>query len=93
MRRLLPLLALVGGLAGCVATDDNFRQLPPAKSGQAVVYCYRPQQFTGSAIPLLLRVDGKPVAELVAGSFVAMDLLPGPHRLSAVTEAEGGTGT
>jgi hypothetical protein len=53
---------------------------PPDRS---LIYVYRPGRMTGSAVRLLVVLDGKPTGSLVNDTYFVFDVAPGEHTIVA----------
>jgi hypothetical protein len=88
-------LAAVLLLAGCGATGEQFKvgAMKPA-SGRALLYVYRPDTFIGIGNPdvAFLHLDGRRVARIRIGGYVAVPISPGQHKVTT-TKASGGEDT
>jgi hypothetical protein len=53
--------------------------------GKARIYVYRPSRFVGSAARLTVAIDSQVVGKTASGTFLMVEVDPGPHRISGVT--------
>lgn len=91
MRKLVALCMISASLAGCasVPMGDPARDLAlkqfdvaPDKAG---VYIYR-NELIGRAVKMDVEVDGKPIGQTAAQSYLYRELTPGKHTVTAKAE-------
>lgn len=80
MRTFLACLFLVL-LQGCMALGPRFTPQAPPDADSALLYVYRPAEFTNSAITPELFVDNVKVAELTNGGYVVVTVRRGEHLI------------
>jgi len=95
--RMLWMLPLAALLAACQTTSQQAAQTQPAAAappvevtvprGNALVYFYRPQAFSGSANTYRVSINGTPVADIRTGMRYAAPVAPGTVRIEAQTLA------
>jgi hypothetical protein len=78
-------------LAGCGASGEQFKvgAIKPS-SGRALLYVYRPSTMVGIGNPevAFLHLDGRRVARIRIGGYVAVPISPGHHKVTT-TKSEG----
>lgn len=74
---------LCGGLlASCTLTGSKFTPLESAESQHGVLYVYRPSNYDMGLMSALITLDGKQVAVLENGGYVALIVEPGKHTIT-----------
>ena len=53
--------------------------------GKARIYVYRPSRFVGSAARLKVAIDSQFVGKTASGTFLMVEVEPGPHRISGLS--------
>lgn len=91
MRPIMVLLAPLLLTIGC----GNVASAPPElgvsaltftpSAGKARIYVYRPSQTFGSGARLKVAIDSQVVGKTASGSFLMVEVDPGPHRISGLT--------
>ena len=85
--RLAPLLFLLTACSVASASHEmsltalTFTPSP----GKARIYVYRPSRFVGSAARLKVAIDSRVVGKTGSGTFLMVEVDPGPHRISGAT--------
>ncbi len=91
MRKLVALCMISASLVGCAsvpmgdpARDLTLKQfdVAPDKAG---VYIYR-NELIGRAVKMDVEVDGKPIGQTAAQSYLYRELTPGKHTVTARAE-------
>lgn len=82
---ILLLVSLVV-VVSCVSGD--FAEVTQIPDGKALVYAYRPSEYSGFGLTYDLKVEGEKVGKLANGSYFYFFLEPGEHMITAKTEAE-----
>ena len=91
MRKLVALCMISASLVGCAsvpmgdpARDLTLKQfeVAPDKAG---VYIYR-NELIGRAVKMDVEVDGKPIGQTAAQSYLYRELTPGKHTVTAKAE-------
>lgn len=101
MNRVWKISALVwlALLSACTITGPTFTPLENVDSQQGVIYVYRPSNYDMGLMSALISLDGKQVASLENGGYIAVPVTPGEHRVTQKWKAgilgnsdlEGGT--
>lgn len=84
MTRVWKISALVwlGLLSACTITGPTFTPLENVGSQWGVIYVYRPSNYDMGLMSALISLDGKPVASLENGGYVAVPVTPGEHTVT-----------
>ncbi|WP_087693926.1 DUF2846 domain-containing protein [Pseudomonas sp. PE-S1G-1] len=90
-----------GLLSSCTMTGPKFTPLENVDSQYGVLYVYRPSNYDMSLMTALISLDGKQIAFLENGGYVAVPVAPGEHTITQKWKAgilgnsdlEGGTTT
>lgn len=84
MTRVWKISALVwlGLLSACTITGPTFTPLDNVGSQRGVIYVYRPSNYDMGLMSALISLDGKPVASLENGGYVAVPVTPGEHTVT-----------
>ena len=84
MTRVWKISALVwlGLLSACTITGPTFTPLENVGSQRGVIYVYRPSNYDMGLMSALISLDGKPVASLENGGYVAVPVTPGEHTVT-----------
>lgn len=91
----------LGLLSSCTMTGPKFTPLENVDSHRGVLYVYRPSNYDMGLMSALISLDGKQVASLENGGYVAVPVAPGEHTITQKWKAgilgnsdlEGGTTT
>lgn len=89
--RLVAALVLAAGLVGCAsvpmgdAKKDSSLKAFTAKPDTAGVYIYRNENF-GGAIRMDVEIDGKPIGQTAAKTFLYKEVAPGKHTVTSKSE-------
>jgi len=94
-------LFLLGLLSSCTMTGPKFTPLENADFHRGVIYVYRPSNYDMGLMSALISLDGKQIASLENGGYVAVPVTPGEHTITQKWKAgilgnsdlEGGTTT
>jgi hypothetical protein len=80
----LMFLALSLTFVSCATTSSTipFHEVPPNEQGNAVIYVYRLRSMVGASVKWAVRLDGKIVANLNQGAYVALCAAPGAHTIT-----------
>ena len=78
LRLMMSLVAVLS--AGC-ASGPLFSEAVPPSAGKAQVYVFRPMVMAGGGMSHKVMIDGKRFATLPNGSWLRVELEPGPHVL------------
>ncbi len=91
MRRSPVFVAVTLAVAGCVSVPTAPPELQalaltfkPAP-GMARIYVYRAGSAFGGASKLSVAIDSQIVGRTAAGTYLMVELTPGPHRVSSPT--------
>lgn len=90
-----------GLLSSCTVTGPKFTPLENVDSQYGVLYVYRPSNYDLGLMTALISLDGKQIASLENGGYVAVPVTPGEHTITQKWKAgilgnsnlEGGTTT
>jgi len=88
---LLVLLVVVSLLTGCASVPmasiehDTQAKTFAVESDKANIYLFR-NEFVGPAVKMDVVLDGKPVGQTVAKSYMKFELKPGQHTLISKAE-------
>jgi hypothetical protein len=91
MRVLLRLVALALLTSGCGSVASAPPELAASaltftpEAGKARIYIYRPSRFVGSAAGLKVAIDSQFVGKTGSGTFMMIEVDPGPHRVSGLS--------
>lgn len=89
-------LALAGAVwlaAGCTsipmgsAEDDVRGKSFTVKPGKANIYLYR-HETLGFAVPMSIRIDGRPAGKTLAKTYLVWEVEPGKHTITSHAEDE-----
>lgn len=87
MKRIIVLVALCCGLAGCSASgskyEDTIASLSAPAEGTSRIFILRPKESGIPAGPANIHVDSEKVAQVKARGFVVVDVASGQHTLKA----------
>lgn len=89
--KLAVVLVVLLGLAGCAsvpmgdAAQDTRLKSFAAKPGVAGIYVYRNESF-GAAIRMDVEVDGKPIGQTAAKTYLFKEVAPGTHTVTSKSE-------
>ncbi|MGY2294283.1 DUF2846 domain-containing protein [Pseudomonas yamanorum] len=91
----------LGLLSSCTMTGSKFTPLENLDSQKGVLYVYRPSNYDMGLMTALISLDGKQIASLENGGYVAVTVTPGEHTITQKWKAgilgnsdlEGGTTT
>jgi hypothetical protein len=75
-------LFFLGLLSSCTITGPKFTPLESADANRGVIYIYRPSTYVMALMSALISVDGKQVAVLRNGGYVAVPVDAGEHTIS-----------
>jgi hypothetical protein len=84
-------LVLAAGLVGCAsvpmgdAKRDSALKAFATKPDTAGVYVYRNENF-GGAIRMDVEIDGKPIGQTAAKTFLYKEVTPGKHTVTSKSE-------
>lgn len=70
-----------------VSDDIKAKQFKPVP-GKSIIYIVRPSKFGGMGIYINPTIDKKVTGNLVSGSYLALEVLPGRHVISAAGDLE-----
>jgi len=78
------LVALAISSASCASTSCTiaFHEVALDAQGTPVIYVYRLKSMVGAAVKWAVRLDGKVVANMNQGAYIALSLAPGPHSVT-----------
>ncbi|MBP0598335.1 hypothetical protein J8I26_09485 [Herbaspirillum sp. LeCh32-8] len=81
--RTFRLLAIAGVslVAACTHAPRNKAEIPQQDPAMSTIYLYRAALTAARAQPFYVSLDGKPVTPLTNGSYVALNVPPGDHRV------------
>lgn len=79
----LPSALLLAGCSTIPAQNPGFSGLSSPANGEALVYVYRPKNFTGGGVRYGIDVGQGTVATLPNCSYTLVHLKPGSYRLAA----------
>src|SRR3989475_9686202 len=91
MIRRAALLPRILVAAGCLAVPPAPPELPAvpvpfnAAPGMSRIYVYRAGSGFGGASKLSVAIDSRIVGRTAAGTYLMVELAPGPHRVSSPT--------
>lgn len=91
MKKLLVLAAIAVNLVGCASVNmatpeqDAAAKTFTAPKDKAAVYIYRNESI-GAAVKMDVDVDGTPVGQTVAKSFLYKEVAPGKHTITSKAE-------
>lgn len=91
MKRLLLAAFFALSLAGCASVNmgdpkqDAAVKTFKAPQGNAGVYIYRNESM-GAAVKMDVEVDGKPLGQTVAKTFLYKEVAPGKHTITSKAE-------
>ena len=91
MRRGVVLVTATLAAAGCVSVPTAPPELQAValtfkpSPGMARIYVYRAGSAFGGASKLSVAIDSETVGRTAAGTFLMVELAPGPHRVSSPT--------
>ena len=74
------MISIVLSIAGCSASGEKFQELE-MRNDSALVYIYRPWQFTNGGGWPHVYVDGEKIGPLKNGGYIAKDITPGNHSI------------
>ena len=57
--------------------------------GKARIYVYRPSRLIGSGARLKIAIDSQVVGKTASGTFLMVEVDPGSHRITGVTNESG----
>lgn len=80
-RRLLSAFLSSFALAACAGSGPLFSPITDRSDGRAIVYVYRPSSLALGILTALIDVEGRQVAILENGEYVALRLSPGSYWL------------
>ena len=83
--RRVVFLMLIIMLAGCAAIDANGPTFTPAAApgdDQALLYIYRPRTPWFSGRAAIMKLDDKPLLELLNNGYTHVYLRPGNHKIT-----------
>lgn len=93
MKKLLACAILAATLTGCAtvpmgdAKQDAVLKTFTPKADKTGVYIYR-NEFIGAAIHMDVAVDGKPIGQTVAKTYLYKEVEPGQHTITSTSENE-----
>ena len=89
--RLAILLAIVLLLAGCTASGPQFKLEAKPDSTRALIYVYRPTTLIGigNADVPFIHLDGRRLARIRIGGYLAIPISPGRHKLTTTESLLG----
>ncbi len=85
----LALLAIL--LAGCATVpmgdsrDDVFLKSFPTVPGVAGLYIYRQSGIYASGLPITVEVNGNPIGQTAAGTYLYTEVPPGTHTIASTS--------
>lgn len=91
MRKLFVVAAIAANLIGCASVNmGNSQQDAAAKTftapaGKAAIYVYRNESM-GAAVKMDVEVDGKPIGQTAANTFLRKEVEPGKHTVTSKAE-------
>lgn len=91
MKRLLLAALFALSLAGCASVNmgdpkqDAAAKTFTAPQGNAGVYVYR-NETMGAAVKMDVEMDGKPLGQTGANTFLYKEVAPGKHAITSKTE-------
>lgn len=91
MRKLFVVAAVAVNLIGCASVNmGNPQQDAAAKTftapaGKAAIYVYRNESM-GAAVKMDVEVDGKPIGQTAANTFLRKEVEPGKHTVTSKAE-------
>ncbi|MBJ2320641.1 DUF2846 domain-containing protein [Pseudomonas sp. WS 5406] len=80
--RKISVFVLLGLLSSCTMTGPKFTPLENVDSQRGVIYVYRPSNYDMGLMSALISLDGKQVASLENGGYVAVPVAPGQHTIT-----------
>lgn len=80
--RKISVFVLLGLLSSCTMTGPKFTPLENVDSQRGVIYVYRPSNYDMGLMSALISLDGKQVASLENGGYVAVPVAPGEHTIT-----------
>ena len=80
--RKISVFVLLGLLSSCTMTGPKFTPLEYVDSQRGVIYVYRPSNYDMGLMSALISLDGKQVASLENGGYVAVPVAPGEHTIT-----------
>ena len=80
--RKISVFVLFGLLSSCTMTGPKFTPLENVDSQRGVIYVYRPSNYDMGLMSALISLDGKQVASLENGGYVAVPVAPGEHTIT-----------
>jgi hypothetical protein len=83
-RKLAATLTTVLLLSGCGASGQQFKAEVNPDSNRALLYVYRPSTLIGigNADVPFLHLDGRRLARIRIGGYLAIPISPGRHKLT-----------
>lgn len=71
-------------LASCATTSSQiaFHEEVTKDQNDAIVYVYRVPSFVGSAVALVVKLDGGKVAALKQNAYAVFHITPGEHEIT-----------
>ncbi len=93
MKKLVAVAVLALNLVGCAtvnmgdAKQDAALKTFTVPQGKAGVYIYR-NETMGAAIKMNVEVDGQPIGQTGANTFLYKEVTPGKHTVTSKTENE-----
>lgn len=91
MKKLLAVAAVAATLAGCASVDmgdaqqDAAAKQFAAPKNAAGIYVYRNESM-GAAVKMDVEIDGKPVGQTAANTFLYKEVAPGKHTIASKAE-------
>lgn len=91
MKKYLGLAILTAALVGCASVpmgdvkQDEALKTFAAPAGKAGIYIYRNESI-GSAVKMDVELDGKPIGQTVAKTYLYKEVEPGKHTITSKAE-------
>jgi hypothetical protein len=91
MKKLLITAVIVASLAGCAsvpmgdAKQDEALKTFSIPADKAGVYIYRNESM-GAAVKMDVAIDGKPIGQTVANTYLYKEISPGKHTITSTAE-------
>ena len=72
----------LGLLSSCTMTGPKFTPLENVDSQYGVLYVYRPSNYDMGLMTALISLDGKQIASLENGGYIALPVTPGEYTIT-----------
>ncbi|OPA85725.1 hypothetical protein BFW87_27185 [Pseudomonas fluorescens] len=69
-------------ISSCTMTGPKFTPLENVDSQHGVIYIYRPSNYDMGLMSALISLDGKQIASLENGGYIAVPVAPGEHTIT-----------